>query len=69
MVIFRKGDRVYHKEFQEFGTLTEAVSEYSSLILLDDDTDTNQELEVSTSVLIQIRDSNHENILRETYNL
>jgi hypothetical protein len=66
MIIFRKGTRVFHKFRQEFGILTEDASDlYSSNVLFDH----GQELEVTTALLVKVRDDKHEKTLKETYDL
>jgi len=66
MTLLKKGDRVFHKNLQEFGTLVEVCSSPCSSVVLFDDGDG---LEVTTSLLIQIRNQEHEDTLRRTYDL
>jgi len=61
-----KGDRVYHKNLQEFGVVVEVCSSPSSSIISFDD---GEELEITTSLLVQIRDQGHEDTLRRVNDL
>lgn len=72
MIMLMNGDRVFHRNRQEFGTITDVVGldPTSSIVLFDDgDLGSGVELEVTTALLVKILSEHHENLLKETYDL